>query len=72
MYPTSFPGNKREHFESKLTLRIGAVQETCGEIWNGAPEMCHEGKCGLGNVTKRWQGAEEAPGAAPSSDVSRE
>lgn len=48
------------------------MQETCGEIWNGAPEMCHEGKCGLGNVTKRWQGAEEAPGAAPSSDVSRE
>lgn len=26
MYPTSFPGNKSEHFESRLTLGIGAVE----------------------------------------------
>lgn len=63
MHPTttSFPGNNREHFESRLTLRIGAVQETCGEIWNGAPEMC-PGR-------EMWPGSRGSIRGALSSDV---
>lgn len=57
----------REQQRTFAALRSGAVQEICGEIWNGAPEMCHEGKWSLGNATKGWQRREEAPGGG--SDV---
>lgn len=40
------------------------MQEICGEILKGAPEMGHEGKWSLGNVTKGWQRREEAPGSS--------